>query len=525
PVPRHHRGQPRQRGAQWRQPGVVARPSRGGRAQRRLAVAIALLFVAAALGGAGVQAGPQAGIDVSNKPIQFQALRQDPINGQRTPLSVPLDQLPAPARDLLNTPVGTGLNGFWSSSAVPFLCKLAQDTLNGQGGSGVNLYGTTCGFAPAGRVTATAQDGRVVVSFFLPENVIKVWVTTPGTCADGHGTIFCPTDPHLSLTADVELQATIETPGAACDAHIDPFAGHVSNVKLDSQNFTADIGLDAASLWASLTGTDYVTTLENYIESAADQMNNNAVQMQQAITTKVAALTSGLCNTIIPLLPGANNDVWLLNGSVDPNQGIVFQLVDQPPSPSFLQAQLTPAQPSVTAGNTVKLDGQYFPSNGGTVTLTLGSGTSLGTARLSAQGSFSATVTIPAATAAGSYTIHAVAGSARADADIQVTAKGASPALTVTSGGRVYTRIGTDYPFTLSGVNFAPGAVTIYLDSPTGPRLGAITVRPDGTFDLDLKVSSAQISNQSGQHKLVAVQDGTVRADPAYSFELPEVIH
>ena len=39
-------------------------------------------------------------------------------------------------------------------------------------------------------------------------------------------------------------------------------------------------------------------------------------------------------------LPNAN-DLWLLNSSVDPNLGIVFQLVDEPPTPSLFAPMLT----------------------------------------------------------------------------------------------------------------------------------------------------------------------------------------
>ncbi|MDQ6740806.1 MAG: hypothetical protein M3021_10730 [Actinomycetota bacterium] len=491
----------------------------------RLTIAFAFLLALAALGGARVHASPRAGgVDVSNKPIQFQAARQDPINHQITPLTVPLDLLPAQARDVLTTPVDTGLNSFWSSTAVPFLCKLAQDTLNGQGPDGTNLYGTTCGFAPAGRVTATAQDNSVVLSFFLPQNVIQAWVTTPGTCADGHGTIFCPTDPHVSLTADFELQATIQTPGPACDAHIDPFSVHASNVKLDSQNLTADIAFDVASLWASLTGTDYVTTAENFIESGVDQMNHNAVQMQKAITSQVAAFTSGLCNAIIPHLPGATNDFWLLNSSVDPNQGIVFQLLDQPPSPSIAGPMLTAAQQVVVTGDTVQLSGQFFPPNGGTVTLTLGS-VRLGTATLSAQGTFTTTVAIPAAIMPGNASIRATAGTAQAQAAIQVVAPGGRATLVVREGAQTFTTLETDGSFDLSGTGFPRGPVDIYLDSANGPRLWGGTASAGGTFAAVCQVSSDQINRKYGPHTLVAVANGSVQATLTLTFVPPEVIH
>jgi hypothetical protein len=486
-----------------------------------LIAAVTLPLFAVSTHSAAAADGDSA--DLGTKPIVLQSARQDPLNGQQTNQPPPLDKLPSQVRDIFTTPVGTGLNSFWSSTAVPYLCNLAKDTFNGQGSSGFNLYGTTCGFASAGRVTATQQGTTVVLSYFLPRNVIEAWVTTPGTCAEGHGTIFCPTDPHVSLTADVMLQATIETPGPACDAHMDPFTAHVSNVKLDSQNLTADIAFDVASLWASLTGTDYVTTAENFIESAADQMNNGAVQMQQSVMGKIDGFTKSLCNTIIPNLPGAN-DIWMLNATVDPAKGIVFQLLDEPPTPSLFNAEIDVAQPTVVAGGSVKINGEFFPPNGGSVSLSLKGGGRLGTATLSAQGTFSTTVTIPAGTAAGSYTILATAGSAQAQTDIQVLAPGGNGTLTASWQGHIFTDIDLDNPFTLSGVNFAPGPIDIYLDSPNGPLIGSATVAADGTFSKDLNVSS-DVAVHAGKRKVVAVQNGADVGEITLNFVFPEVIH
>jgi hypothetical protein len=493
---------------------------------RRLFVGLSLIviFAAGALGAHATQARPADDwIEVAGKPIQLQAVHRDPLNGQTSPLSLPLNLLPAPARDIFTTPVDVELDNFWNATASPALCNAATTALNGQGSGSFHVYNTACAFASGGHTVASVQDDAVVIDYYLPANVITAYVTTPGTCAPGHGTFLCPTDPKISLTTDIEVQATIEFPGQACDAHVDPFTVQVANVTLDSQNLTADIAFDAASLWASLTGTDYVAMAQNMISQGVQQLNANAGQTQQAVTGEVAAFTSSLCNSIIPSLPGAN-DFWLLTGSVDADQGIVFQLVDEPPTPSLFAPTLTPAQPTVTAGSTVKLSGQFFPSNGGTVTLTL-AGTKLGTATLSPQGTFTATVTIPAGTAAGNATIRASAGTAQAQTSIQVLAKGAAASLVVSWQGLVYTAVDTDYPFTLSGANFAPGTVSIYIDSASGVQIGTATVGADGTFSHDFQVSSAQIGNHYGQHTLVAVQNGNVQASLTVGIEQPEVIH
>ncbi len=91
---------------------------------------------------------------------------------------------------------------------------------------------------------------------------------------------------------------------------------------------------------------------------------------------------------------------------------------------SLVPALLSISQPTVTAGNTVVVSGQAFPATGGTVQITLQRDpgvVSLGSATISG-GSFATTVTIPADTSPGSYTIRAEAMGAQADTTIQVIA-------------------------------------------------------------------------------------------------------
>jgi hypothetical protein len=209
-----------------------------------------------------------------------------------------------------------------------------------------------------------------------------------------------------------------------------------------------------------------------------------------------------------------------------------------PPGPiAVVPPQLSLSLPTVTAGNTVKVTGQAFANSGETVTLTLsgaGSPVTLGTATVS-QGGFSTTVTIPASTTAGNYTIHAQAISAKADVGIQVSAPGGKRTLTVTdSAGAVATSIATDTPYTLTGNNFAYGfGVTVYLDhydvtdpSKTGPQLGTATAGlQDATFTMTIDVSANQIGNKNGDHTLLVVSNGFVLAQVTLPFEVSEVVH
>ncbi|HLH23643.1 MAG TPA: hypothetical protein VK066_14070 [Chloroflexota bacterium] len=157
------------------------------------------------------------------------------------------------------------------------------------------------------------------------------------------------------------------------------------------------------------------------------------------------------------------------------------------------------------------------------VTLTL-DGASLGTATVTAQGTFDVDVVIPAGTAAGERTIRAVSGAATADTSLQVTAASGGGRASILLTGSFFgdrgcpTRALPDYaqaveidaPFSVYGTGFAPGRVTLRLDSATGMELGTATVGADGTFCHD--AFRGPPASQVGNHTLVAVQNGTAQA-------------
>jgi hypothetical protein len=174
----------------------------------------------------------------------------------------------------------------------------------------------------------------------------------------------------------------------------------------------------------------------------------------------------------------------------------------------------------------------------GKVVLTLDGNTPLGRATITDQGTFEATVTIPAGTTTGTHTIHAVNGDAKADVSVQVTASDSGePVATITLTGSYYGETGcpthplpdygqgvtTDETFSLFGTGFAPGTVTIALDSATGMSLGTATARADGSF-CEASLMGPP-SSQIGNHTLVAVQNGAVLATIPVKVVPPEVIH
>lgn len=169
----------------------------------------------------------------------------------------------------------------------------------------------------------------------------------------------------------------------------------------------------------------------------------------------------------------------------------------------------------------------------GRVTLTLDGGTPLGVTTVTQQGTFDTTITIPAGTTVGTHIIHAVGRDLKADVAIEVRSPGGGGKASILMVGVLKGETGcpnhpltstqTDYGFTLFGAGFpaAAGAVTIHLDTAGGSSLGVGTVRPDGSF---CQVMAGVPAAQAGNHTLVAVQSGAVKAQTNVSFVLPSVI-
>lgn len=473
------------------------------------------------------------GVDITGKPIQLHAARQDPLSGKITDQASPLDKLPDPAKQIFSTPLSAQMDQFWSGTAAPMICDEVSK-LQGAGTGGFHAYDVTCSLAKTGKLSASQQGDRIVLSYSLPSNVIETYVTTPITCAPGHGTFLCPTDPKISFTVDVELQAAIIAPGPLCDLHVDPTPTvRFHNANLDSQDLTADIGKDLYTLWTLILNDDPVAALENNIDKVV-------LAQPLPLASQFASLTSAFCSGAL----STSGDSWRLTASVDPAQGVVFQLLDVPPTPSLFRPMLIPEQPLVAAGGTLGLDGKDFPSKMTSVLITLDNGLMLGSATLNGDGTFSTTVTIPAGATAGSHTLHAggsnlipglsgllgtihlVSDGPDATATVQVTApasSGGKAAIAIVSSlGTILTSTQTDAPFTLSGTGFTPRHhVTVHLDSADGSSLGIATVAADGTFKGDFQ---GVTRSQAGQHTLVAV-DGALQAQVSVTFVTPSVIN
>ncbi len=219
--------------------------------------------------------------------------------------------------------------------------------------------------------------------------------------------------------------------------------------------------------------------------------------------------------------------------NLTPNTAYQFRARDCDPitcSPWSSALKVTTAKGGAATNTVVlTLDSGTRPRRG----VRVGEATRLGTASISAQGTFETSITIAAGTPAGNHTIHAASGDAQTSANFQVTAatttgpSNASLLMVAQLKGETgcpnhpILSTGTDDTFMLFGTGFAQGTVAIRLDTATGAVLGTATVRADGSFCQQMK---SVPRSQAGAHTLLAVQNGAVVARLPTQFVVPSVV-
>ncbi len=165
------------------------------------------------------------------------------------------------------------------------------------------------------------------------------------------------------------------------------------------------------------------------------------------------------------------------------------------------------------------------------VALTLDNSVNLGSSATNATGTFQATLTMPANTAAGTHTLTAASGTANDSVGIQVT--GGRPTASLTLTGSYFGETGcpmhpvsnvitTVLQFPVFGAGFAPGPITLRLDSASGVDLGTRQVGADGTF---CAWFIGPPTSMTGSRNLVGIQGGAVRASLPVQVKLPSPIN
>jgi hypothetical protein len=166
------------------------------------------------------------------------------------------------------------------------------------------------------------------------------------------------------------------------------------------------------------------------------------------------------------------------------------------------------------------------------VVLTLDGATTLGEGVVSGQGAFDMNVKIPAGAAAGSHKLRAVNAQGAAEVTLGITSAVAGGKASMILVGILpgesgcpnhpITSTQTDANFLLFGNGFGAGPLAIHLDNAAGFSVGSATAQADGSF---CQKMAGVPSSLAGNHLLVAVQNGVIRAQTALAFVVVSIVH
>jgi hypothetical protein len=152
-----------------------------------------------------------------------------------------------------------------------------------------------------------------------------------------------------------------------------------------------------------------------------------------------------------------------------------------------------------------------------------GNGTVVGSASVQLDGTFSATAHVPAGETPGTYALNAVmSGQQLADTTITVIAAGEQlqpEVRAMRNDGTPFASadfVVTNRPLHLTGVNFAPGAVDLFIDSVAGTKLGSAQADASGVFD----ASPVWPYGVTGHHAVIA-REGALQATAVLEAEDP----
>jgi hypothetical protein len=221
-------------------------------------------------------------------------------------------------------------------------------------GSGWGTNFVACNLAITGPVRAQMSGSTLTLSYWLAGNDIDLYVNTPFSCAPGHGTIFCPTDPHLTVGFDAELQVALSVPSSPCQMTAQArVLGH--NTSLSGDNALGALASTGINLFGLL---DIEALIDGIQPPGLNGLQGTLDQLSQACDS-----ARGLGFT-------------QFQASVDSRPGVLFRLIHpQAPAPGVYQASsasqsgstpsffhpLIAASPTqVRGGGQVTVSGSYF---------------------------------------------------------------------------------------------------------------------------------------------------------------------
>jgi hypothetical protein len=322
-------------------------------------------------------------IDITGFQTQLRVVAPDPNTGSPINAALPTGLLPPKISVFFTTPLSGQIDQYWAVTPDAKTGKTPRDgACNGptgivhqiqtsvaKVGSGFSAADISCNLASTGKLLLQQNGSALTLAYLLTNNTVTFRATTPFTCAPGHGTAFCPTDPVFKVTFATELITTVDAPGL-CGLTATNGTVVVQAVDIEGDSLTGKLAILTDSLFLG----HKFPAAEQGIESSQNQvalpLDADFQQMRSSracasgdplhrilLTFRdfnVALVRSSLVFTMThpPLLPPVVSV---------PNPSVVGPA---PPSqPTFTRPMIATTRPSVPAGSSVEVTGQFFPPN------------------------------------------------------------------------------------------------------------------------------------------------------------------
>jgi hypothetical protein len=318
-------------------------------------------------------------IDITGLRLQLVAAAPDRHTGKPVEVPLPPGLLPPSFSRLLETPLSTQLDEYWSvtkdkqtgmtprEKTCADIRKEIEEPIIKANIEGVSLYDFSCNLASKGTLVVKQAGSTLYLGYLLTNNKVAAYLTTPGTCHRNHGTPFCPDDPGGSVTFAIELVTVVRTPGL-CQLTAENGTAFAQAVQIEGEGVAALLHVGDA-----LIGGNHVISAEQAIQDVtkdvplplnaafADLRNSDACTGKDANARRLLTAFSDL-QTEIDLRRGVIlrlSHVGITPPKLDaPNPGASPQT---PSVPSFQPPQISLDKAFVTAGNNVKVTGAFFP--------------------------------------------------------------------------------------------------------------------------------------------------------------------
>lgn len=320
-------------------------------------------------------------IDITGERIQLHAVAPDRETGKPVDVTLPAGLLGPKFNQLLNTPLSSQIDQYWNVNRDPATGKTPREQAC-EGDQGIkaqvakqvskidadySAYDISCDLASTGQLVVKQVGSTLFLGYLLTKNTVSFTATTPYTCNANNGTFLCPNDPRFTVRFATEIVTVMRTSGI-CQLTAENGTVYVVAASIDGLNGSAEVGKLFAGqkfVAAEVAITNTVKQQKLPLDAAFQELRDSAACKGKSPTTSriLGAFREFETEITGQAIIFRVSHAGIATPSVDaPNPGAVTVL-QAPSTPSFTRPTIETSQPMLSAGNTVQLDGQYFPAN------------------------------------------------------------------------------------------------------------------------------------------------------------------